>query len=86
MELTPSEQDHLLIFVAAELARSRRNRGLLLNVPEVIAAVGGRSREITSVIELWTPRQSSYEETVALEESWAAQSVKFLRASIGLKA
>jgi hypothetical protein len=38
------------------------------------------------VIELWTPRQSNYEETVALEESWAAQSVKFLRASIGLKA
>jgi urease subunit gamma/beta len=39
MELTPSEQDHLLIFVAAELARSRRNRGLLLNVPEAIALI-----------------------------------------------
>jgi len=57
-----------------------------LDVQSVIAAVGGSSRDITSVIELWTPRQSSYEETVALEESWAAQSVKFLRASIGLKA
>jgi len=39
MELTPSEQDHLLIFVAAELARSRRNRGLLLNIPEAIALI-----------------------------------------------
>ena len=57
-----------------------------LDVQSVIAAVGGSKRDITSVIELWTPRQSSYEETVALEESWAAQSVKFLRASIGLKA
>ena len=56
-----------------------------LDVQSVIAAVGGSKRDITSVIELWTPRQSSYEETVALEESWAAQSVKFLRASIGLK-
>ena len=57
-----------------------------LDVQGVIAAVGGSRRDITSVVELWTPRQSSYEETVALEESWASQSVKFLRASIGLKA
>jgi sugar phosphate isomerase/epimerase len=57
-----------------------------LDVQSVIAAVGGLKRDITSVIELWTPRQSTYEETVALEEIWAAQSVKFLRASIGLKA
>jgi len=57
-----------------------------LDVQSVIAAVGGSNRDITSVIELWTPRQSSYEKTVALEGSWAAQSVKFLRASIGLKA
>jgi L-ribulose-5-phosphate 3-epimerase UlaE len=57
-----------------------------LDVQGVIAAVGGSNRDITSVIELWTPRQSRYEETVALEKSWAAQSVKFLRASIGLKA
>jgi sugar phosphate isomerase/epimerase len=56
-----------------------------LDVQGVIAAVGGSRRDITSVIELWTPRQSSYEETVALEKSWAAQSVKFLRASLGLK-
>jgi len=56
-----------------------------LDVQSVIAAVGGSKCDITSVIELWTPRQSSYEETVALEESWAAPSVKFLRASIGLK-
>ncbi len=57
-----------------------------LDVQGVIAAVGGSKRDITSVIELWTPRQSSYEQTVALEEIWALQSVKYLRASIGLKA
>jgi sugar phosphate isomerase/epimerase len=56
-----------------------------LDVQGVIAAVGGPKRDITSVIELWTPRQSTYEETIALEQSWAAQSVSFLRASIGLK-
>lgn len=37
VELTPSEQDRLLIFTAAQLAHTRRERGLLLNVPEATA-------------------------------------------------
>ena len=39
MQLTPAEQDRLLIFTAAQLARSRRDRGLRLNVPETVAIV-----------------------------------------------
>jgi urease subunit gamma/beta len=39
MRLTPSEHDRLLIFTAAELARSRRSRGLQLNVPEATALI-----------------------------------------------
>jgi L-ribulose-5-phosphate 3-epimerase UlaE len=57
-----------------------------LDVADVIAAVGGVTREITAVIELWTPRQESYAATVDLEASWANESVAFLRKSIGLKA
>jgi sugar phosphate isomerase/epimerase len=56
-----------------------------LDVAAVIAAVGGAAREITAVIELWTPRQESYAETVALEDIWATESVAFLRKSLGLK-
>ena len=56
-----------------------------LDVPAVIAAVGGSAREITAVIELWTPRQESYSATVELEEAWAKESVAFLRKSIELK-
>jgi urease subunit gamma/beta len=37
MRLTPWEQDRLQIFAAAELARRRRDRGLLLNHPEAVA-------------------------------------------------
>jgi len=37
MHLTPREQERLLIYVAAEVARKRRGRGLLLNYPEAIA-------------------------------------------------
>jgi urease subunit gamma/beta len=37
MHLTPHEQERLLVHVAADVARRRRERGLLLNYPEVMA-------------------------------------------------
>ncbi|RPH77801.1 MAG: urease subunit gamma, partial [Candidatus Rokuibacteriota bacterium] len=37
MHLTPREQEKLLVFTAAELARRRRARGLRLNHPEALA-------------------------------------------------
>ena len=39
MMLTPREMEKLLIYVAADLARKRRARGLKLNVPESIALI-----------------------------------------------
>ncbi len=39
MFLSPTERDRLLLFTAAELARARRRRGLLLNVVEATALV-----------------------------------------------
>jgi urease subunit gamma/beta len=39
MNLSPAEQDRLLLFTTAELARARRRRGLRLNVPEATALV-----------------------------------------------
>lgn len=39
MELTPSELDRLLIFNVAQLAQSRRARGVKLNKPEAIALI-----------------------------------------------
>lgn len=39
MHLTPREQEKLLIVVAADLARRRRDRGLKLNYPEALALV-----------------------------------------------
>ena len=37
MRITPHEQERLLIHVAADVARARRARGLLLNHPESVA-------------------------------------------------
>src|SRR6202051_2598044 len=56
MHLTPQERDKLLIFVAAELARKRRARGLKLNYPEAGALLTsellGLARDGKSVAEI----------------------------------
>ncbi|HYB42353.1 MAG TPA: urease subunit gamma [Candidatus Methylomirabilis sp.] len=45
MHLTPREQDKLLIFMAAEVARRRRARGLRLNHPEALALISAEVLE-----------------------------------------
>jgi urease subunit gamma len=39
MHLTPREIDKLMVFVAAAVARRRRDRGLKLNYPEAMALI-----------------------------------------------
>ncbi|MBI4002806.1 MAG: urease subunit gamma [Nitrospira defluvii] len=39
MHLTPREQEKLLIYVAANLAKERKGRGLKLNHPESVALI-----------------------------------------------
>ena len=45
MHLTPREQEKLLIFVASEVARKRRARGLKLNYPEAMAIISAEVLE-----------------------------------------
>ncbi|MBT3270730.1 urease subunit gamma [Candidatus Poribacteria bacterium] len=45
MNLTPREQEKLLVYVAANLARERRARGLKLNHPEAVALITGEVLE-----------------------------------------
>jgi len=45
LHLTPREQEKLMIFVAAELARKRRARGLKLNYPEAMAILSAEILE-----------------------------------------
>jgi len=56
MHLTEREQEKLLIFLAGELARKRRARGLKLNYPEAVALITSEIlegiREGRSVTEL----------------------------------
>ena len=58
MHLTPREQEKLLVFVAAEVARKRQNRGLKLNYREAIAIISAEileaARDGKSVAEIMT--------------------------------
>ena len=58
MHLTPREQERLLIYVAADVARKRHARGLALNYPEAIAILTADilewARDGKSVSEIMT--------------------------------
>ena len=56
MHLTPREQEKLLIVVAADLARRRKDRGIRLNHPEAVAYItaeileGAREGRTVSIV------------------------------------
>jgi len=56
MNLTPKEQERLTVFMAAELARRRKERGVALNHPESVAYISDwcfeRGRDGWSVAEI----------------------------------
>lgn len=56
MKLTTKEQERLTVFTAAEVARRRKDRGVLLNHPEAVAYISDwcieRAREGESVAEI----------------------------------
>ena len=58
MHLTQREQEKLLVFVAADVARRRQARGLKLNYPEAVALITGEimeaARDGRSVAEIMT--------------------------------
>ena len=62
MHLTPQERDKLLIYVAAELAHSRKARGLKLNYPEAVALITSHllemAREGKSVAQVMSEGRS----------------------------
>ncbi|SDF55244.1 urease subunit gamma [Halorientalis regularis] len=62
MKLTPKERERLTIFMAAELARRRRERGVKLNHPESVALISDwaceRAREGMGVAEIRSAAQA----------------------------
>ena len=56
MKLTPKEEERLTVFTAAEVARRRKERGVVLNHPETVAYITDwcieRARDGQSVAEI----------------------------------
>jgi urease subunit gamma len=56
VHLTPREQERLLIHMAADVARRRKERGLRLNYPEAVAIITAEivelARDGKSVVEI----------------------------------
>ena len=50
-----------------------------LNVPWLLELLGHEGASGSAIVELWVPRLDSLEDTIALEHSWAAESVEYLR-------
>jgi sugar phosphate isomerase/epimerase len=50
-----------------------------LNIPWLLETLRAHGRSPNAILELWPPRQKTLEETIALEQSWAVQSIDYLR-------
>jgi urease subunit gamma/beta len=83
MRLTPLEEERLLVFTAAELARRHRAAGLELNAPEVVAIVTDAMHEAARA-------GGTYEDVVragraAVEPAEVLEGVRELVAEIRLE-
>lgn len=50
-----------------------------LDIPWLVASLGGPDRELSAIIELWTPPEDTLEDTIAKERQWAGMSVTYLK-------
>ena len=50
-----------------------------LNVPWLLDLLDQESVSANAILELWVPRRSTLEEAIALEQSWALESIEYLR-------
>lgn len=50
-----------------------------LDVPWVLKQLSGAGRDVNAILELWPPAQSTLEATLVMEQTWAEESVRYLR-------
>ena len=64
MQLSPPEQQRLLVHVAADIAEKRRSRGLTLNYPETVAILTSQVYEAAAAMAQPGPRGEASEMVV----------------------
>ncbi len=50
-----------------------------LDIPWLLGELKRHGRECNAILELWTPPESSLDETIRKEQQWAEESVTYLR-------
>ncbi len=50
-----------------------------LNIPWLVDSFAALRVKPSAIVESWTPAQDTLEETIALEQNWAKQSLEYLR-------
>ncbi len=50
-----------------------------LNIPWIVESFAALRIQPSAILETWTPRQATLDETIALEHAWAVQGVEYLR-------
>jgi len=50
-----------------------------LDIPWILQTCGQSPHDFNVILELWPPEQETLEETIRLEQSWAVESVAFMR-------
>jgi sugar phosphate isomerase/epimerase len=50
-----------------------------LNVPWLLDTLRAAGVSPNAILELWPPEQKTLQETIALEQAWAVESINYLR-------
>jgi sugar phosphate isomerase/epimerase len=50
-----------------------------LNVPRLLERLENSAPDLNAILELWPPEQATLEDTIRLENAWAAESITYLR-------
>jgi sugar phosphate isomerase/epimerase len=61
------------------LVEGRPAGGGQLDIPWLLAELRARGQDPNAIIELWPPPEPSIAASVAMEDAWAAESVRYLR-------
>ncbi len=50
-----------------------------LDIPQILGALKQAGARCNAILELWPPQQATLDETIALEDQWARESIRYLR-------
>ena len=54
----------------------------MLDIPGLVSHISSYGRCYSAILELWTPPAESIEATIKKEESWAEESIQYLKSLI----